>query len=62
MVLYLGICGSLNEVGTKYPFLGVAVIDLVVIVAVIMLASFGLRGEEKPNEDQIENSSDDTSV
>jgi len=58
VVLYLGVCGSLNEVGTKYPFAGVAAIDIVVAVAVVILGKVGLVGEPDNQGEMVENLSD----
>ena len=51
-------CGSLNEVGTKYPFAGIAVIDVVVAIAVVILGKVGLVGEPENQGEMFDNSSD----
>ena len=58
VVLYLGICGSLNEVATKYPFAGVAAIDVIVAITAVILGKVGLLEEPEIQQEMVDNLSD----
>jgi hypothetical protein len=50
-VFYLNLCNSLNKENSKYPFLGVAGVDAVMVIILILLSSVGLFGQT--NEDNM---------
>ena len=43
-LFYLLLLNYLNKYNTRYPFIGVAVFDVLVTIAIVILASFGLFG------------------
>jgi hypothetical protein len=51
-VVYLSICGALNEHNPKSPFMGVAAIDVFTAIAVVVLSSIGLFGEPEAKEQE----------
>ena len=51
-VTYLTICGALNEHDPKYPFMGVAAIDVITAIAVVLMSSVGLFGEPEAKESE----------
>ena len=57
-LFYISLSNSLNDHNAKYPFMGVAIMDVLTAIAVVILASVGLFGvpivmetpEELPTE------------
>ena len=43
-LFYLLLCNLLNSYDPKYPFIGVAVFDIIITIVIVILASVGLFG------------------
>ena len=52
-VVYLSLCGALNAHGPKLPFIGVAAVDVLIAILVVVLSFVGLFGEPESSKNEI---------